>query len=295
MRSYLVAGVVRAISGDEILVVLNNGKTVHCAASDLIRVAGYVPLDGADAMTGALKLPNGSAASPAVQASMDPNTGLYFIGADTLGLATGGSERMRVNGAGAVGFGVNPSYPIHSYGAGNRAVMVESSTASASELRLKNSAQNWSFGLSAIGAFVLTDWTAVTSPFWLTQAAPSFSFFMDGAGKCGFSALTIDSTVQIAGSLSGKVVTVTTTPYSAGHELTILVDATAGNKTVNLPAGSTALHRLYHVKKIDSSSNTVTIDGNASQTIDGALTKVLATQYDSITIQCDGTNWHILN
>jgi hypothetical protein len=37
----------------------------------------------------------------------------------------------------------------------------------------------------------------------------------------------------------------------------------------------------------------VTVDGNASETIDGALTYALAVQYQSITIISDGTNWHI--
>jgi hypothetical protein len=37
----------------------------------------------------------------------------------------------------------------------------------------------------------------------------------------------------------------------------------------------------------------VVIDGNASETISGALTKIIATQWESLTIQCNagGTGW----
>lgn len=42
--------------------------------------------------------------------------------------------------------------------------------------------------------------------------------------------------------------------------------------------------RLVTVKKIDSSGNTVTLDADGTETIDGATTKVLSSQYDSIQI-----------
>ncbi len=49
-----------------------------------------------------------------------------------------------------------------------------------------------------------------------------------------------------------------------------------------------------NIKKVDVSVNTVTVDGNASETIDGATTAVLTTQWESITIHCNGTAWFIL-
>lgn len=60
-----------------------------------------------DTMTGALLLPGGSAAAPALAQSGDANTGLMFPGADQLALVTGGVERMRVNAGGAVGINTN--------------------------------------------------------------------------------------------------------------------------------------------------------------------------------------------
>lgn len=74
-------------------------------------------------------------------------------------------------------------------------------------------------------------------------------------------------------------------------DYTILVDATAGNTTINLPAASTVSGYILVVKKIDLSANTVTLDANGAETIDGAATRVLSYQYSAITVQSNGTNW----
>ena len=42
----------------------------------------------------------GSAAAPTITATGDTNTGIFFPAADTVGVATGGSERVRVNSSG---------------------------------------------------------------------------------------------------------------------------------------------------------------------------------------------------
>lgn len=73
-------------------------------------------------------------------------------------------------------------------------------------------------------------------------------------------------------------------------------DATSASFTVTLLAAATAGDGFQlAVKKTDSSANTVTIDGNASETIDGAATLVLSTQYDVAILACDGSNWHVVN
>lgn len=78
----------------------------------------------------------------------------------------------------------------------------------------------------------------------------------------------------------------------AGTEV-ILGDASGGAVTVNLPASS-GNKAMFVIKKIDSSANTVTVDGNSTETIDGSTTAVLRRQYESITLVCDGSNWHII-
>ena len=95
----------------------------------------------------------------------------------------------------------------------------------------------------------------------------------------------------------GQVVTVTSSPYTAlvGGPNIILVDddTVGGAAVVDLPAASGATDEHFIVKKLGT-TGTVTVDGNASETIDGATTQVLSTQYDSLIIVCDGSAWWIL-
>lgn len=79
-------------------------------------------------------------------------------------------------------------------------------------------------------------------------------------------------------SVKASVVTKTSTYTATEDDYTILVNATSAAVTVKLPR--TSRGRIYVVKKIDASANAVTIDPLGSQTIDGATTLVLASQYD---------------
>lgn len=75
----------------------------------------------------------------------------------------------------------------------------------------------------------------------------------------------------------------------------VLADATSGAITVNLPAASgDNENRMIAVKKVDSSVNAVTVDGNASETIDGSTTRVLSSQYDVVMMVSDGSNWNVV-
>ena len=91
-----------------------------------------------------------------------------------------------------------------------------------------------------------------------------------------------------------KLTTLTgNTTLTASH-FTVLVNAVGSAKTITLPAAASHAHRIYNIKKIDASANTVTIDANGAETIDDALTVVIASQWDSYTIQCNGTGWFIV-
>lgn len=88
--------------------------------------------------------------------------------------------------------------------------------------------------------------------------------------------------------------TLTATGAALATDYLLLVNATAGAVTVNLPAAASSAGALIVVKKADASGNAVTIDANASETIDGATTQALASQYDALTVACDGTGWWIV-
>lgn len=75
---------------------------------------------------------------------------------------------------------------------------------------------------------------------------------------------------------------------------TVLVTAAGGNRTETLPTAASAKWRKYTIKKTDATANTVTIDADGAETIDGALTVVLTAQWQSVTVQSDGTAWFIV-
>lgn len=81
----------------------------------------------------------------------------------------------------------------------------------------------------------------------------------------------------------------TLTPNDAGL---VLVDTSAGSRTITLPAASAAGGRpiRYRIVKADTSANTVTIQRAGSDTIEGAASIVLTTQWSSADIVSNGVN-----
>lgn len=119
--------------------------------------------------------------------------------------------------------------------------------------------------------------TAVTSAAGVTTLAAS------SGGSFSFS-----NAIAYPTALLSVSTTLTNLHY------TVRVDATGAARIITLPAASGCTGRIYNIKKIDSSANTVTIDGNASETIDGALTVVISVRYQNVQIQSNGTGWDIL-
>ena len=71
-------------------------------------------------------------------------------------------------------------------------------------------------------------------------------------------------------------------------------DATTAAFTVTLPTVASAGDGfIIAIKKTDSSANAVTVDAAGAELIDGATTKVLASQFESVVLYCDGLEWHI--
>lgn len=87
-------------------------------------------------------------------------------------------------------------------------------------------------------------------------------------------------------------------PYTqvAGDKgLAIEWDASGGACTHNLLAVATAGDGfLQYIVKTDSSTNAVTIDGSAAETINGAATITLTQQWESVLLLCDGTEWWVI-
>lgn len=108
----------------------------------------------------------------------------------------------------------------------------------------------------------------------------------------------IDTVMKENADLAGGATNAQSSNYAVlatDRNKTILMDATGGNRTITLLAAATATDGFYIAfKKVDSSTNTVTIDGSGSETIDDALNYVLESEFDTVGIVCNGTEWNIL-
>ena len=73
-----------------------------------------------------------------------------------------------------------------------------------------------------------------------------------------------------------------------------LCDCTSNAITLALPAPVSGLQ--FHIKETDSTANTVSIepDDPGPELIDGAVQAVISTQYNSVTVVSDGSNWFII-
>ena len=99
---------------------------------------------------------------------------------------------------------------------------------------------------------------------------------------------------QITEKLAHANVDKTGTYTTTALDGTVNADASGGAFTITLvtAVGNRGLRQTF--VKTDSGSNIVTIDGNASETINGATTYALNIQHDAITIESDNDEWFIV-
>ena len=96
------------------------------------------------------------------------------------------------------------------------------------------------------------------------------------------------------GRARAKVRAITASATINFADYVILADATGGAITVTLPTAGSARGFVFHVKKTDASANAVTLDGNGAETIDDSATQATSTQYVTMTVVSDGTEWWLI-
>ncbi|MBS1621977.1 MAG: hypothetical protein JST10_06220 [Bacteroidetes bacterium] len=104
-----------------------------------------------------------------------------------------------------------------------------------------------------------------------------------------------NSTVQVSGSLSMAITTVTSNYTLTGTDNTVLANTTSGAITITLPAPGAFAGRIYTIKKIGTGGidNDLTIVP-ASGTIDGGVSYRIYNDWTYVTLQTNGTDWFII-
>jgi hypothetical protein len=105
-----------------------------------------------------------------------------------------------------------------------------------------------------------------------------------------------NSTLQVAGSVSMAIKSVTADYTITATDNTILADASAAAFIVTLPAPSAAITgRIYTIKKIGSGDidKAVTVMPGGG-TIEGGASYIIYNDWTYITVQTDGANWYIV-
>jgi hypothetical protein len=122
----------------------------------------------------------------------------------------------------------------------------------------------------------------LTLPTALPSAAPAALVTTDTSGTLAFSPRSINATAK------------TTTYPIVAADYVLLFDVSGGTFTTTLPTAVGAAGKEYILKKTDSSLTHVTIATTSAQTIDGASTATLYTQYESIRVMSNGANWEVI-
>ena len=159
-------------------------------------------------------------------------------------------------------------------------------------------AQAYGIECKVNGGFGVTKETATTQL--------SAVFVLDRLGKRPYfigETLESDSTYGViprmndAQSLEKLTTTaVSSSPYTVLASDVILLVDTTGAITVDLPAAASNTKRELYIKDSTggAAGNNITLDGNASETIDNVTTHVISTAYGRRRIYCDGTEWWVI-
>jgi len=176
---------------------------------------------------------------------------------------------------------------------------------------------NVSFKLTTAGNTVTinrasTDTIEGATSATLSTAGQGLDLIADADGSPdNWSAIAVPGTVlpianggtgatTAAGAVNALIIApsaVKTTTYAIlTTDSAVLTDATSGSFTVTLPTAVGVAGKTYTIKRTDQTlANAVTIATTSSQTIDGATTRKLCTQYEQFTIVSDGSNWQVLS
>jgi hypothetical protein len=228
----------------------------------------------------------------------------------------GGSERMRITSGGNVGIGTtNPTSNLQIENSAASEVRSHTTSTSSYSNFIVDTDNGISYRLQMVGFGTTASGTLIGinragNGFLVksggllgigTRDANSLVFGTNetermritSGGYVGINEQTPNSYLHVKGSLRLPIAIKTATYTLTADDYTVVFDLN-GNATANLPDATTIPGRIYVIKiNRTNVADTLTIDPNGTQTIDGNATLDLQCQY-AVTIQSDGTNWRVI-
>jgi hypothetical protein len=120
-------------------------------------------------------------------------------------------------------------------------------------------------------------------------------FYRDSTGN--LTRVPIGSTSQVLKVVGGlpawaNAASIATSTKTTSYTVTttdtaIFANATTASVVITLPAASGVSGYSFFIKRVDSSTNTVTVAANTSETIDGVNSFQIQAQYESYELVCD--------
>jgi hypothetical protein len=107
-------------------------------------------------------------------------------------------------------------------------------------------------------------------------------------------ALWLDTNTNVSGvdRLNSREATTSTSVTPA--DFVVLCDATSGDLSATLDTAANMVNKLVHIKKVDSTTNSVIVVAQGGETIDGETSQEFTTQWTSLAVYCTGTSFYIL-
>lgn len=228
-----------------------------------------------------LLLGRGTASLPAFSYVGDADTGFWSPAANTLAWSTSGTERVRIDSSGNIGFGVTPATKFHFRCGTDANLEMNSPSASIVRYEALNDARS---------AYIEFRFSATPITFYTSGVERAR---IDSSGNVGIGLAPVNK-LDVTGSIGfGPPVTKTADFSLAATENDIICNK-AGTLTITLPAASSWTGRRVTVRTItantvvSASSNVVPAAGGAAGT---AI--LAATAGKSCLLISDGTNWQI--
>lgn len=115
---------------------------------------------------------------------------------------------------------------------------------------------------------------------------------LTSTGKLGIGISGLHSTLHVNGSVAYGVAALTGSATLHDWQCNVTVN-NAANANITLPTATNCMGREYTIVKISSSAATVTVATTGGELINNATTYLLATQYKTVTLWSNGTQWLI--